>query len=189
MRFRTLCIVLPLVSGLVACQDMTSQDIANEDMTTQNGSNDATSTTPDLTGEWRLDSWHLIDADGETTYPFGETPEGQIIYTATGEMSAHLMYPGAEPGDLSGLDVTAVLAEVARTYIGYYGSYTVDSVAGTVTHNVRGSLRQSWVGTDQVRDFELLDGDRLSLTANTPRNTEFSTNYAGANVLIWERIR
>jgi hypothetical protein len=104
-------------------------------------------------------------------------------------MSAHLMYPGAEPGDLSGLDMTAILAEVARTYIGYYGSYTVDAVAGTVTHHVRGSLRQSWAETDQVREFELLGDDRLSLTANTPRNTEFSTNYAGGNVLIWERIR
>lgn len=179
MRFRDLCIALPLVIGLGGCGDAPG---------------DETSSAPDLVGldlvgEWRLVSWHLDVPGGDRTYPFGETPEGQIIYTAGGEMSAHLMYPGAEPGDLSGLDATAVLAEVARTYVGYYGSYTVDEAAGTVTHHVRGSLRQSWVGTDQVRDFEMIGGDRLSLTANTPPETEFSTNYAGANVLIWERMR
>ena len=189
MRFRTLCIVLPLVGGLVACQDRTNQNMTNQDMASQDGTSDVTSTTPDLTGEWRLVSWHLISPNGETTYPFGETPEGQIIYTGTGEMSAHLMYPGAEPGDLSGLDATEIFARVSRTYIAYYGTYTVDAAAGTVTHHVRGSLRQSWVGTDQVREFEMIGDDRLSLTANTPRNTEFSTNYAGANVLVWERIQ
>ncbi|MCH7934832.1 MAG: lipocalin-like domain-containing protein [Gemmatimonadetes bacterium] len=54
---------------------------------------------------------------------------------------------------------------------------------------VRGRLRQTWVGTDQVRGFELIGSDRLSLTARTPGDTDFSVNYVGANVLIWERIR
>ncbi len=174
MRIQKLCIVLPLAVALVACQERASDDL---------------STARDLTGTWRLVSYRLIGAEGETTYPFGETPEGQIIYTATGEMSAHLMYPGAEPGDLSGLDATEVFARVSRTYIAYYGTYTVDAVASTVTHHVRGSLRQTWVGTDQVREFELIGSDRLSLTARTPGDTNFSVNYVGANVLIWERIR
>lgn len=174
VRFRGLCIALPLALGLIACQEGASND---------------ESMAQDLTGTWRLVSYRLISAEGGTTYPFGETPEGQIIYTATGEMSAHLMYPGAEPGDLSGLDATEVFARVSRTYIAYYGAYTVDAVAGTVTHHVRGSLRPTWVGTNQVREFELLDGDRSSLTATTPRDTNFSVNYVGANVLIWERVR
>ncbi len=176
MLFRDFCIALPL--ALVACQE---------------GARDESLTAPDLTGTWRLVSYRLISAEGDTTYPFGETPEGQIIYTGTGdgtgEMSAHLMYPGAEPGDLSGLDATEIFARVSRTYIAYYGTYTVDGAAGTVTHHVRGSLRPTWVGTDQVREFELLGGDRLSLTASTPRGTNFSVNYVGANVLIWERVR
>jgi len=133
----------------------------------------------DLTGTWRLVSYRLIGADGDTTYPFGETPEGQIIYTATGQMSAHLMYPGAEPGDLSGLDATEIFARVSRTYIAYYGRYTVDVDAGTVTHHVQGSLRPTWVGTDQIREFELLGSDRLSLTASPPRGTDVSYNICG----------
>ena len=179
-RFQDLFIGVPLALalGLVACQE---------------GARGDPSTGQDLTGTWRLVSYRLITAEGDTTYPFGETPEGQIIYTGagdgTGEMSAHIMYPGAEPGDLSGLDATEIFARVSRTYIAYYGTYTVDAVAGTVTHHVRGSLRPTWVGTDQVRDFELLGGDRLSLTASTPRGTNFSVNFVGSNVLIWERVR
>ncbi len=64
MLFRDFCIALPL--ALVACQE---------------GARDESLTAPDLTGTWRLVSYRLISAEGDTTYPFGETPEGQIIYT------------------------------------------------------------------------------------------------------------
>jgi hypothetical protein len=56
MRIQKLCIVLPLAVALVACQERASDDL---------------STARDLTGTWRLVSYRLIGAEGETTYPFG----------------------------------------------------------------------------------------------------------------------
>jgi hypothetical protein len=161
---------LPLAIALLACQEE---------------ARDHTAAEHGLTGVWHLVSWRLTNADGEVTYPYGETPEGQIIYTATGQMSAQLMYPGAELGDLSGLDPTAAISQVSRTFFAYYGMYTVDDEAGTVTHHVRGCLSPAWVGTDQVRQFEWLGDDRLELAARMGDDT----NVAGENVLVWERVR
>ena len=56
MRIQKLCIVLPLAGALVARQERASDDL---------------STARDLTGTWRLVSYRLIGAEGETTYPFG----------------------------------------------------------------------------------------------------------------------
>ncbi len=170
VQLRAFCVAFLLGVALVGCPG---------------AANDNTSPEPGITGVWGLVSWRLADAEGEVTYPYGETPGGQIIYSATGEMSAQLMYPGAELGDLSGLDPTAAISRVSKTFFAYYGTYTVDEVAGTVTHHVRGSLAPTWVGTDQVRKFELLGNDRLSLSATMGDDT----NVAGENVLVWERVR
>jgi hypothetical protein len=159
---------LSIVVALFACQQQADQAERERE----------------LAGVWRLVSWQLTNAAGEIKYPYGETPEGQIIYTAGGQMSAQLMYPGAELGDMSGLDSAAAISQVSRTFFAYYGTYTVDEVAGTVTHHVRGCLRPDWVGTDRVRHFAWLDRDRISLSATL----EGDTTVPGENVLVWERV-
>jgi hypothetical protein len=68
--------------------------------------------------------------------------------------------------------------------IGYYGSYTVDEQARTVTHHVQGCSFPNYIGTDLKRLFNL-SGDRLSL--NTVPEVE-----GGEEVtffLVWERER
>ena len=164
MALRAGCIASLLSLSLIACQGAATDDSAHSD----------------LVGAWGLVSWRVTSADGETTYPFGETPEGQIIYSATGQMSAQLMYPRAEIGDLSGLDQTQAIRRVARTFFAYYGTYSVDAAARTVTHHVQGSLRPSWVGTDQLRGFELLDDDRMALTVVLGDAASSDTNFPGS---------
>jgi hypothetical protein len=63
-----------------------------------------------------------------------------------------------------------------KDYIAYFGTYTVDEAAGTVTHHRHDSL-QPGDGGDLVRRYEL-DGDRLVLRA--PNSTLEVT---------WERIK
>jgi hypothetical protein len=173
MALRAGCIASLLSISLIACQGAATNDAAQSD----------------LVGAWGLVSWRVTSSGGETTYPFGETPEGQIIYSATGQMSAQLMYPGAGIGDLSGLDQTEAILRVSRTFFAYYGTYSVDPIARTVTHHVQGSLRPSWVGTDQLRGFELLDDDRMALTVVLGDAASSDTNFPGSNILMWERLR
>jgi Lipocalin-like domain len=140
-------------------------------------------------GAWRLISWKATSPSGEIRYPHGETPEGQIIYTANGQMSAQLMNPGAALPDVNGLSPGEVLARIATTFFAYHGTYEIDAPARTVTHHVVGSLAPNWVGTDQVRAYEFLSDDRLELTARIGDDSVAkAAATSGTQVLVWERI-
>ena len=44
-------------------------------------------------GAWHLARFTRTAADGGITYPYGDPPGGQIMYTSSGQMSAQLMRP------------------------------------------------------------------------------------------------
>jgi hypothetical protein len=142
--------------------------------------------TDALVGNWRLVSFESRTAGGELRYPLGVTPVGQLLYDATGHMSAQLMDP--ERPRFAGGDLTrgseAEMRAAVRGYIAYYGTYTFDLPRGLVTHHVEGALFPNWVGSDQVRHVQL-ESDRLTLTTPPMRvgGKEVTT------VLVWERAR
>ncbi|HSH74640.1 MAG TPA: lipocalin-like domain-containing protein, partial [Longimicrobiales bacterium] len=103
-------------------------------------------------GSWELVEWISVTPAGETTYPYGEGAEGQISYTGDGRMSAHLMRPPADPGD------------APPQHLAYWGRFTLDVGAGTITHHVIGADRPGWIGSDQVRRFRFEGRDRLILS-------------------------
>lgn len=115
-------------------------------------------------GSWELVQWTATNQQGETTYPYGEDAEGQITYTADGRMSAHLMRPPADPAD------------TPPQHLAYWGTFSLQAAAGTVTHHVIGADRSSWIGSDQVRQFRFEGQDRLVLSL-------------GQQHLTWQRAR
>lgn len=115
-------------------------------------------------GAWELIDWRTTDGSGSVRFPYGENAQGQVTYSADGRMSAHLMRP---PEDPSG---------APPQYIGYWGTFSVDEAARTVTHHVVGSDQANWIGSDQVRGFEFVGPDRLILSL-------------GSNRLTWVRAR
>ena len=62
-------------------------------------------------------------------------------------------------------------------FVAYSGTYEIDSLMGTIVHNVEIASRSSWVGSSFFRWFRLED-DRLTLSINP----EFR------NPLTWRRI-
>lgn len=136
----------------------------------------------ELLGAWRLAEYAFTDAEGTVTHPWGESAEGLIIFEASGRMSAQIMRPGREtvPPQDDG-DAARPAEQAFRGYVAYFGSYEVDTEAGTVSTSVTGALNPAMVGTEQRREFELA-GDRLTLrTPQTgPRNV--------SGVLVWERV-
>lgn len=117
-------------------------------------------------GAWRLVLWTTHHADGTKDYPFGTDAVGQIMYSADGHMSCHLMRGNraaiGQPSPYHASD--AQLAQSMRDYSGYFGRFTVDAEAGIVTHDVEGAWYPDWIGTTQPRRFRF-DGDRLFLEA------------------------
>jgi hypothetical protein len=120
--------------------------------------------TDRFVGAWELVRWTSVDASGATTFPFGEDARGQVSYTASGRMSAHLMRPPADPAD------------EPPQHLAYWGPFTVDAGAATVTPHVIGADRPNWIESEQVRRFRFEGDDMLVLSL-------------GRQDLTWRRIR
>lgn len=139
-------------------------------------------------GTWRLVSWEQRSAEGEVTCPYGRRPRGLIVYTPNGQMSAQLMNPDGNLAGATASGAREIIGRMSENYFAYYGTYTVDRAAKTITHHVQGSLAPSWVGTDQIRQFEFLGSDRLRLTADISERDRFGDVATGRQILVWERI-
>ena len=131
-----------------------------------------------LVGAWELVSFENIGADGTRTP--GAYDRGQITYDASGRMSAHLMHSSNKADATPQTD--DLRAAAYRRYLGYYGPFTVDAAAGTVLHLVEGSSNPSWVGSRQLRYYEL-SSDNAQLTLSL-RNGARTTA-----ALVWKRSR
>lgn len=133
-------------------------------------------------GTWELVSTETRDADGNVTGESLPRWVGQLVYTADGYMSAHLM--GPDRPVFASADRLAAPPEQRQaafdTYVGYYGPYRVDDAAGEVIHHVLGAASPTMVGTDQHRRFTL-EGDRLVLSP-PPREPGGGRSY-----LTWRR--
>ena len=81
-----------------------------------------------------------------------------------GRMSIHLVNP-ARPLFASGDFLQPTPEELQAAwdgYFGYFGGYSVDEVAETVTFHVEGAAYPNYVGTDQQR-FLTIEGNRFTL--------------------------
>lgn len=132
-----------------------------------------------LVGSWELVSYEIIAADG-TRRP-GAYDRGQISYDASGRMSAHLMNSANKADQPPQTDDARAAAY--RRYLGYYGPFVVDEAKGIVTHIVDGSSNPSWVGSRQVRYYEL-SSDNQQLTLSL-RDASGRTTQS----LVWKRSR
>jgi hypothetical protein len=126
---------------------------------------------PGLAGAWRLVSVDTVRPNGEVVHPFyGEHPEGLLVYDRSGWMSVQIAsdpkpeLPGTSSREAFKNAPVAQKAAVADGYYAYYGPYTVDEQAATVTHHLRDSLYPGERGVDFVRHYTI-KGDLLTLVA------------------------
>jgi len=122
-------------------------------------------------GTWRLVSFVARGADGRETHPFGPSPIGYLMYDRGGRMSVHLSRPGGLPADES------------PGYFGYFGTYTVNESADTVTHHVEGVSEPAFASTDQRR-YVTWHENRLVLSTASGQATGADVTY----VATWERL-
>ena len=140
---------------------------------------------PDLIGTWRLVSYEARTSSGEARYPLGRDVVGQLFYDAGANISAHVMrvdrptFASNDPGLGTDGEVRAAFEE----HVSYFGTYTVDPIARTVTHHVRGASYPNWIGHDQIRYYRI-DGPHLVLS--TP--SILDRGEALVYTLTWERM-
>jgi hypothetical protein len=113
-------------------------------------------------GAWRYAGTRI---DGAFRTDRGGQPVGIIIYDRSGHMAVQIM-PGKD--GRAGAE--------ASTFLAYFGTYSIDEGAATVTHHREGDIRPN-APTEVVRRYQFVD-NRLILS---PVGT--------AQEIIWERIR
>jgi hypothetical protein len=115
-----------------------------------------------LVGRWRLVSYVARADDGSLAFPLGRNVEGSLLYTTEGWMAAQVgaadrvRFTTEDPMGAS----EAERAVAFSSYLAYCGPY--DVAGDVITHHVVMSSFPNWVGTEQVRSFELV-GDELLL--------------------------
>src|SRR3954468_22325561 len=129
-------------------------------------------------GTWRLVS---IEGGPESAATRGARPTGIIMYDSHGLMNVQIMPDRPRPR-WTGAPTGEQALEAIRGYTAYWGTYTIDDKAQTVTHHRQGMLDGGVV--DYVRKFELTkDGNRVTLTPISGGSTDTPTH------LTWERVR
>jgi hypothetical protein len=129
------------------------------------------SVAKEFIGAWRYVGTRI---DGGK-FDRGPNPKGMIYYGPHGEMSVQVA-PDVKR-TRAGAVMTPEEAKTALTdYIAYFGTYTIDERAGTVTHHRQATIQPGDIG-DLVRRYDL-SGDRLVL-----RGLNSSLE------ITWERIK
>jgi hypothetical protein len=132
-------------------------------------------------GTWRLVKIESATGAAEIAAARGAKPTGIIMYDANGWMNAQIMPDRPRP-KYTGTPTPEQALEAIRGYTAYFGTYTIDEKAGTVTHHRQGMLDSGIV--DYVRKFELkAGGTQVVLTPVSGGTTN------PPNSLTWERIK
>ena len=119
-----------------------------------------------MVGTWQLMTRTVKRADGSIVIDpvLGERPSGRLVYDASGAMSLQMMRTGRKEAISTPANARDKSnPRVILGYDSYFGRYTVDEKAGTVTHHVEGSLFPEDLGDDWVRPFTL-NGNTLTLS-------------------------
>ena len=133
-------------------------------------------------GFWQFDRLERRIEAGDAV-PVGPTwVDGFIIYAASGHMAVHLVRPDREPF----LEVRPTADEATaaiRTYISYFGPYTIHADDGYIVHHRSGCWYPSCMDTDAQRFYEFGDG---TLTLQPPAREVDGQMVQDS--LVWRRM-
>jgi hypothetical protein len=147
----------------------------------------ATTAADLLIGTWSLVSYESSDTESKQFR--GDKPTGLIYYDRTGHMAVQIQpdrqrrrFTGPQAGVFTGPSPTPDEAiDAISGYAAYFGTYTVDERAQTVTHKRIGNINPGGVG-DFVRRYEFLTPDRVRLVPQERTDLR-------AVRLTWERLK
>ena len=107
-----------------------------------------------VVGIWKLISYEIeVQATGQRIPVMGEKPTGYASFSPEGRVFILLTGEARKPAKTD-----QERADLLNSLVAYTGAYAVEGDKWTT--NVDVAWNPEWVGTKQVRDFQL-DGDRL----------------------------
>lgn len=140
-----------------------------------------------LVGAWRLVSAKITTDKGEVRDSWGPNPEGLLMYTADGRMSAILTLGNRKP-----LSVTDFIsapaperAEAFASMTAYAGRYTL--AGDKVVHHVEVASTPNDVGANMERLVVHVDAERLVLRVAKPYLR--GGMMVQSQELVWQKVK
>jgi Lipocalin-like domain len=133
-----------------------------------------------IIGTWALDSIQFEDAEsGERFNMYGEKPSGYIMINADGHAMT-LIADSSNKVPQSPAESAAVFGRM----MAYAGPYAIEGDK-TFTTRIISAWHPAWIGTDQVRYFEM-SGDTLAITTAVQTHPNYP-GRKGRGVVKWHR--
>ena len=125
-------------------------------------------------GTWRL---YSITVNGKPSERRGPQPTGILVYDAYGTVAAQIMADRPRPKFAASQPTPDEAKTALASYLAYFGTYTIDERAGTVTHHRTGHINPG-AAIDVMRQYRFVGEDRLILAP-----------AEGSESLTWDRIK
>jgi len=166
-------IALLIVAGLAACAPAEPADRREASLPNA------------VLGTWRMTSATMEAPDGGVSRPYGDRPNGLLVFTPDMRF-IEVLTPTDHPpfaSDVRGEGTEAENRRAMATSIGFFGVYSVDADGVFAGNRVDGSTFPNWVGDVRTRED-------LTLAVEGDRMTERFTRPDGGRVSAeFERVR
>jgi hypothetical protein len=116
-----------------------------------------------ILGIWKLNSRKDVDDAGQVRIdPFlGQDPLGTLCFGPS-HFAAQFMKRDRSPQENVSQRIQATNNTVGvNGYDAYFGTYSVDEIAGTLTTHIEGSIFPANVGSTYVRDVRVMDNELI----------------------------
>jgi hypothetical protein len=146
------------------------------------GQQAASTLKDELVGTWMLVSAYTERQDGSQADTFGPNPRGILIFDGNGRVFLQEMRSDL-PKFASNNRQEGTPEEnkaIVQGSICYFGTYTLDEAAKTLSFHLEGCSFPNWTGTDQTRSFTLA-GDELAWSGVGSSGRPFHN--------VWKRVK
>jgi hypothetical protein len=138
-----------------------------------------------LIGTWSLVLVDNINPDGTRTKPYGENPQGILIFDKDGNYSLQILR--ADRAKFVSGDKTKGTAEENKFLVlgsnSHFGKFLINAGDNTITFQIEHAFFPNWENTGQKRTFTLTAGEFRYTVPTT-------TNGAGiSGEVVWRRGR
>jgi hypothetical protein len=148
---------------------------------------------PDKTIQKLHGAWRLVRIEGSDPIlkPVYDHPSGLIVYAPSGWMIVQIALNSSRKPFAAGpgAGTPAEKAAAFDSYVAYYGTYSMDEKAGTVTHHLEDASTPGRHGHDNVRYFEFQGNDRLVLMPLEDGKGGVVARKDATWKLTWERTQ
>ncbi len=136
-----------------------------------------------VTGVWTLVSVENVNADSSNTFPYGQSPQGLLIFEPSGDYAIQILKAG-RPLIASNNKNTATAEEnkvLVQGSNSHFGKYSIDAGNHTITYKVAHAFYPNWEGRELKTSYTI-SGDTLRSYSNN------TTNGGSSAIVTWKRM-